>query len=162
MHSHPTHVQSLSLNTNLHPHLTFSFSSMCDWKTNCKNKHKEIIIIRDHLSILPLVFPPLWEISLSCATKWGPLMTEVSLFVSASPSHHSLSLFLDSSVLVCFPPSHSSSHRIWVSTTEVKVSYSLPAAGSSDPCSAHCRITPAVSACSTVGTGCKRTSVQGS
>lgn len=96
-----------------------------------------MIMIRDHLTVLPLVFPPLWEISLGCAIKWGPQMTEASLVVSASPSHHSLPLFLDPPLLVCFPPSHSSSHRIWVTATEVKVSYSLPAAGNSDPCSAH-------------------------
>lgn len=61
-------------------------------------------MIRDHLTVLPFVFPPGWEISLGCATKGGPLMTEASLFVSASPSQRrSLPLFLDPPLLV-FPP----------------------------------------------------------
>lgn len=97
VHGHPTHVQCLSLNTDLQLHLTFSFS-MCNWKINCKKNPRKWLWLGIILLSYHLCSPPWWEISLGCATKWRPLMTEASLFVSASPS------FLGSSSPCVFPP----------------------------------------------------------
>ena len=63
-------------------------------------------MVRDCITVLPLVFSQLWQISLECASegqnKWGTLITEASPIVISSPSlPHLFSWIL---LFLCFFP----------------------------------------------------------